>query len=69
MAIAGGAAGLGLAALGSRLVEAQLFGVTPLDPRIYLAAAIGLAAVVFLASVWPARTATRIQPVDALRID
>lgn len=69
MAMSGCAAGLGLAALGSRLVEAQLFGVTRLDPRIYLAAAIGLAAIVFLASVWPARTATRIQPVDALRAE
>jgi predicted permease len=69
IAAIGGAAGLGLAAVGSRLVEAQLFGVTRLEPRIYLAAATGLALIVFLATVWPARSATRIQPVEALRAE
>ena len=69
IAAIGGAAGLALAALGSRLVETQLFGVTRLDPRIYLVTAAGLAVIVFLATVWPARTATRIQPVEALRTE
>jgi predicted permease len=69
IAILGGAAGLGLGALGSRFVEAQLFGVRPLEPWVYAGSAAGLAAVVFLASVWPARQATRIQPVEALRAE
>jgi len=65
----GGLAGLGLAAYGTRLIEAQLYGVTRLDPGVYAAAVGALVTVVFAAALWPARSATRIQPVDALRAD
>lgn len=61
--------GSGLAFLGSRLVEAQLYGVTRVDPALYAAAAASLAVVVLLAGFWPARTATRIEPVEALRVE
>jgi len=67
--VVGTMAGLGLAAWGSRLIEAQLFGVTRWSPGAYLAAAAALIAVVLLAGLWPARTATRIEPVDALRVE
>jgi putative ABC transport system permease protein len=63
----GTAAGLVLAYFGSQLIETRLYGVTRLDPLAYAAAAVALAVVVLLAGVWPARTATRIQPVEALR--
>ena len=63
----GTAGGLGLAFWGSRLIEAQLYGVTRSAPGVYIAAATALLGVVFLAGLWPARTATRIEPVDALR--
>jgi len=65
----GTTAGLALAYWGTRMIEAQLYGVTRLDPAVYLLAAASLTAVVLAAGLWPARTATRIQPVDALRVD
>ncbi len=65
----GTALGAVLAFLGSRLVEAQLYGVTRVDPAVYLAAAASLAIVVLLAALWPARTATHIEPVEALRVE
>jgi ABC-type antimicrobial peptide transport system permease subunit len=69
IAAIGTVAGLTLAAFGTRLIEAQLYGVTGLDPMTYGLAALALAAVVFVAAVWPARAATRIEPVDALRAE
>ena len=65
----GAIAGLTLASFGTRLIESQLFGVTRLDPWTYVLSAAVLVAIVFVAGVWPARTATRIQPVDALRVE
>ena len=68
--IVGVIAGLALAAFGTRLIETQLFGVTRLDPMVYVLVAPRFSwLIVFVAGVWPARTATRIQPVDALRVE
>lgn len=61
--------GLTLAGFGTRMIESQLFGVARADPVIYLLAAAVLAGVVFLAGLWPARAATRVQPIDALRVE
>jgi putative ABC transport system permease protein len=69
IAALGSAAGLALAAFGSQVVEAQLFGLSRLEPWVYLASAAGLIAVVLIAALWPARAAVRIQPVEALRTD
>jgi putative ABC transport system permease protein len=69
IAVIGGIAGLGLAMLGSRLIEAQLWGVTARDPSIYATAALALLVVVFIAAAWPARVATCVDPVEALRIE
>ena len=65
----GTAAGIGLAVLGSRLVEAQLYGLTRLDAGVYVVAAASLAVVVALSGLWPARAATRIDPIEALRAE
>jgi putative ABC transport system permease protein len=61
--------GIGLAVAGGRAAAALLFRVTPSDP-LMLAAAVGvLTAIAMLASYAPARRATRIEPVAALRAD
>lgn len=67
--LTGGAAGLGLALAGSRLIERMLFGVSRLDGWIYVAATGTLALVVLLAGLGPALRATRVQPVDVLRAE
>jgi predicted lysophospholipase L1 biosynthesis ABC-type transport system permease subunit len=69
IAAVGGVVGLTLAFFGSRLIESQLWGVNAREPLVYAAAAAGLLAVVFAAGAWPARTATRVEPVEALRMD
>ena len=63
--------GCGLtAAVGlTRLMSSLLFGVSPLDPVTYSSVSAVLVAAAFLASYVPARKATGIEPVDALRAE
>ena len=61
----GGASALGL----TRLVEAQLFGVKPTDFSTLILAALGIAGVALLAGYLPARRATAIDPMRALRFE
>ena len=59
-----------LASIGvSRFIAAQLFGVTPRDPAAIAVALSVLACVTLLAGYVPARHASRIDPVAALRAD
>jgi predicted permease len=51
----------------SRFVEAQLYGITPADTPTIALAISGIAAVAILAGFLPARRATRIDPMRALR--
>jgi ABC-type antimicrobial peptide transport system permease subunit len=53
----------------TRLIQAQLFGVAATDLVTMLAAAIGIATVAALAGYVPARRATGIDPMLALRWD
>ena len=61
-----GAAG---ALAGSRLLRSFLFGVSPLDPAIYLAVG-GLLSLAALLAAWlPARRASRVDPVTILHAE
>jgi ABC-type lipoprotein release transport system permease subunit len=61
--------GIGLAgAFGAtRVLTTFLFGVAPMDPMVNTAAVIVLAAVAWVAGYIPARRATRVDPLVALR--
>jgi ABC-type antimicrobial peptide transport system permease subunit len=52
-----------------RLLERFLYGVSPLDPVAYLSVALVLAAAGLSATYLPARRATKIDPMTALRCD
>jgi predicted permease len=65
----GTALGMALAFVGSRLVETQLYGVSRLEPTAYALAGASLAFVVVLAGLWPAWTATCIEPAKAIRME
>jgi ABC-type antimicrobial peptide transport system permease subunit len=71
LVLAGAGVGLGLAvALPlTRLMSSLLFEVRPIDPATYLAVAAVLVTSALLASYLPARRATGIAPVTALRAD
>ena len=63
----GVAIGLTGALLGTRYIEAQLFGVTATDPLTFVSGCVVLAIAGLTASVIPALRAMRVDPVVALR--
>lgn len=67
--VMGVAIGLVLFAAAAREAQALLFGLYPNDPSSLLGAALFLAAIALLASLWPAYRATRMEPMKALRYD
>ena len=69
MAGAGAVAGLVVALGASRLLSTLLFEVSPTDPTSIAGALIVLLLVAVIAAYIPARRATQIDPVDALRAD
>ena len=69
LVIAGAALGTITALTASRYVESQLFGVAPGDPVTLSAAILLLLAVTAAAGYLPARRASRIDPVIALRYE
>jgi putative ABC transport system permease protein len=69
MVMVGVPVGLTAALLVGRLASSQLFGLAPTDPLAVTGAALVLAATVLGASYWPARRASRVDPVVALRAE
>jgi ABC-type antimicrobial peptide transport system permease subunit len=51
----------------TRLVRSQLYGVSPMDMPSMLLAAAAVAATALLAGILPARRATKVEPIRALR--
>ena len=62
-------AGVALALGVTRLISAILFGVTPSDPLTYFIVALGLTAIAGVACYIPARRATKMDPLVALRYE
>lgn len=68
-ALVGIALGIAAAFAITRLLSSELYGVSPADPITFLAAAILMALVTFLACYLPARRAMRVDPMVALRYE
>jgi len=69
LALTGMAVGI-MAALGlTRLLASLLYGVRPTDPSTLILVSLALAGVAFLASYIPARRATHVEPMNALRYE
>jgi putative ABC transport system permease protein len=65
--------GLGLGLIGAviftRVLRTFLFEVEPLDPLTFASVSVFLAGIALLASYIPARRATKIDPMSALRYE
>ena len=66
---AGAATGMAAAAASSRVMESLLYGVATDDRLTFVAAPLVLVAVALVACWLPARQATRVDPIEALRVE
>ena len=69
LAVSGMVVGIVGALLLTRLMSSLLFEVSPSDPLTFVAVAVLLGAVAFLASYIPARRAAKVDPIVALRYE
>ena len=69
MALVGIAAGAIAALVATRALKTLLFGVSTFDPLTFGAVSLVLVLVALLASYIPARRATRVDPMIALRYE
>jgi putative ABC transport system permease protein len=67
LGVIGVVAGLAIAAVASRWVSSQLYGVSALDPAVFLVVPLVLLGIVLVASTVPALRAMRVDPVTMLR--
>jgi len=61
--------GVGASLAAVRLLQSQLFGVAPRDPLTFAVAPLVLAVIALVACYLPARRASRVDPLIALRSD
>jgi putative ABC transport system permease protein len=69
LAVIGLFLGIVASAMLTRYLESQLYGVKATDPATFVGVALGLAAVAVAACYFPARRATRVDPLVALRYE
>ena len=69
LAVSGLAIGIGASLALTRLLESQLFAISPHDPLTYAVTPLVLLAVAMLAVFLPARRATRVDPAIVLRFE
>jgi putative ABC transport system permease protein len=65
----GVAIGLGASFAFSRLISTLLFGITPNNVSTLVGVSVGLIAIALLACYIPARRATKVDPMVALRYE
>jgi predicted permease len=61
--------GFAICAAASRLMSVMLYGISPFDPLTFGGVALFLTAIALLACYVPARRATRVDPMEALRYE
>ncbi len=69
LVLAGLVIGVPAALIGAKLISAQLFGLKPTDPLTLIGAGVVLTLVALLAGYLPARRASRVNPLSALRYE
>jgi ABC-type antimicrobial peptide transport system permease subunit len=69
LVVAGIVIGVPVAVGASRLIASQLFGLHPADPFTLIVSALVLAGVASLAGFLPARKASKVNPLTALRYE
>jgi len=69
LTVVGLAIGVSIALVLTRVMSAFLFGVGPMDPVTYAAVSTALAGMTLVATYLPARRASRVDPIVALRAE